>query len=108
MFRTGFQYWLDEAEQKAVEKQNARFRAVSIEEELVVTYFVPCKDGDEGAKKMQAHEIISFLQHKANCGKLSPITIGKILSSKNFIQKKYNGLLKWLVKERVQKVDENE
>ena len=108
LFRTGFQYWLDDAEQKAVEKQNARFRAVSIEEELVATYFVPCKDGDEGAKKMQAHEITSFLQHKANCGKLSPITIGKILSSKNYIQKKYNGLLKWLVKERVQKEDEKE
>ncbi len=108
LFRTGFQYWLDDAEQKAVEKQNARFRAVSIEEELVVTYFVPCKDGDEGANKMQAHEITSFLQHKANCGKLSPITIGKILSSKNFIQKKCNGLLKWLVKERVQKEDEKE
>lgn len=106
LFRTGFQYWLNDAEQKAVEKQNARFRAISIEEELVDTYFVPCKDGDNGAKKMQAHEITSFLQYKANCGKLSPITIGKILSSKNFVQKKYNGLLKWIVKERVQKDDE--
>jgi predicted P-loop ATPase len=101
LFRTGFQYWLDDVEQKDVEKHNARFRAVSIEEELVTTYFVPCKDGDKGAKKMQAHEITSFLQRKANCGKLSPITIGKILSSKGFMQKKYNGLLKWIVKERI-------
>ena len=65
-------------------------------------------DGDNGAKKMQAHEITSILQHKANCGKLSPITIGKILSSKNFIQKKSNGLLKWLVKERALTEDDND
>ena len=108
LFRTGFQYWLDHAEQKAVEKQNKRFRAVSIEEELLNTYFTPCMEGDEGVKKMQAHEITSFLQHNANCGKLSPISIGKILSSKNFIQKKSNGLLKWLVKERALTEDDND
>lgn len=108
LYRTGFQYWLDEKEQRAVEKQNARFRAISLEEELITTYFLPCNNGDKDAKKMQAYEIATFLQQKANCGRLSPINIGKILSSKNFIQKKYSGILKWLVKERVMKDDEKE
>lgn len=108
LFRTGFRYWLNEDEQKAVEQQNARFRAVSLEEELLTTYFVPCKAGDKGAKRMQAFEIVSVLQHKANCGKLSPITIGKNLSSKGFVSKKSGGVSKWIVKERVLKDDEKE
>lgn len=105
LFRTGFRYWLDESEQKAVEKQNARFRAFSLEEELLTTYFIPCKVGDKDAKRMQAHEITSILQHKANCGKLSSVTIGKILSSKGFVSKKSGGISKWVVKERVLTAD---
>lgn len=100
LYRTGFQYWLDENEQKTVEKKNARFRAISLEEELVTTYFVPCKTGDKEAKRMQAFEIVSALQHKAGCGRLSPISIGKILSSQGFIQKKSGGISKWIVKDR--------
>jgi len=108
LFRTGFQYWLDMTEQKIVEKQNARFRAISIEEELVNTYYIPCKDGDEGAKRLQAHEILSILQSKANCGRLSSVTIGKLLSSKGFVSKKSAGISKWIVKERDLKSEENE
>lgn len=99
LFSTGFNFWLNSEEQAAVEKQNARFRAVSLEEELIETYLIPCEDGDNGAKRMQAFEIVSFLQNKAHCGKLSPITIGKILSSKGFKQKKSN-VSKWVIKFR--------
>ena len=101
LFRTRFRYWLDEYEQKTVEKKNARFRSFSLEEELLITYFIPCKVGDKDAKRMQAHEITTIIQHKANCGKLSPVTIGKILSSKGFVSKKSGGISKWVVKERV-------
>ena len=106
LFRTGSRYWLDEREQKIVEKQNARFRALSLEEELLTTYLVPCKVDDKDAKRMAAHEIITFLHSKANCGKLSPVTIGKILSSKGFVSKKSGGISKWVVKERNQTNDE--
>ncbi|MCR4602546.1 MAG: virulence-associated E family protein [Prevotella sp.] len=108
LYQTGFQYWLDINEQKAVEKQNARFRATSIEEELIDTYYVPCKADEKGAKRMQAHEILSTLQGKANCGRLSPVTIGKILSSKGFISKKSGGISKWIVKDRVLTNDGND
>ena len=106
LFRSGFRFWLNEEEQKAVEKQNARFRAVSLEEELVTTYFVPCHDGEKGAQRMPAFEIASFLQHRANCGKLAAVSIGRVLSSKGFEQKKSGGILKWVVKRRVQNEDE--
>ena len=100
LYRTGFQYWLDEKEQNEIEMQNARFRAMSVEEELVTTYFEPCQDMDSDSKRMQAHEIQSYLQRKVPHVKLSPISIGKVLSSKGFVQKKTNGISKWVVRER--------
>ena len=100
LYRTGYQYWFNDDEQKVVEQHNARFRAKSLEEELVMTYYEPCQDGEEGSKRLQAHEILSSLQRKANCGKLSPENIGKVLSSKGFISKKIMGIKKWIVKEK--------
>ena len=100
LYRTGFQFWLDRNEQADVEKHNARFRAMSLEEELITAYYEPCQDGDVGAKRLQAHQIQSGLQGKGYFGRLNPVTIGRILSSKGFVQKKSNGITKWVVKER--------
>ena len=100
LFKTDFQYWFDKGEQKKVEKHNAQFKAISIEEELIMVYLEPCLDGDTGAKRMQAHEIQSFLQRKVPYVRISPVTIGKTLSAKGFKTKKSNGISKWVVKER--------
>jgi predicted P-loop ATPase len=100
LYNDGFQYWLDAKEQAAVEKQNARFRSMSLEEELITTYYEPCQDGDEGVKRMQAHEVQEALQSRSNCGKLNTVAIGKILSAKGFIKRKSNGISKWFVKEK--------
>ena len=101
LYNDGFQYWLDAKEQAAVEKQNARFRSMSLEEELIMTYYEPCQDGDAGAKRMQAHEIQEALQLKSNCGRLNTVAIGRILSAKGFIKRKSNGISKWFIKEKV-------
>ena len=100
LYRTGFQFWLDNNEQATVEQHNARFRAMSLEEELITTYLEPCHDGDFGARRMQAHEIQTMLQSKGYFGRLSSVAIGKVLSSKGFVQKKTNGISKWVVKVR--------
>ena len=100
LFRTGERYWLDAREQDAVERQNTRFRAESLEEELISTYLEPCQDGEEGALRMQAHEIQNYLQAKIPYAKLSPVVIGKILSSKGYISKKSVGISKWIVRKR--------
>ena len=99
LFRTGFQYWFGSDEQAIVEQHNVKFRAVSVEEELILTYFEPCNDGDEGAKRMQAHEILAYLQMKVPGTKLTQEKVGKILSSKGFDKKKSN-VSKWIVRER--------
>ena len=105
LYRTGFQFWLDRNEQAVVEKHNARFRALSIEEELITAYYEPCQDGDVGALRLQAHQIQSSLQGKGYFGRLSLVTIGKVLSSKGFVQKKTNGITKWVVRDKSQSED---
>ena len=100
LYRSGFRFWLDGKEQADVEKHNARFRAMSLEEELITAYYEPCQDGEEGAIRLQAHELLSALQSKCNYCRLNTVTIGKVLSSKGFVQKKTNGISKWVVKAR--------
>lgn len=100
LFRNNFQFWLDAKQQAAVEKQNAQFRAKSIEEELIDTYLEPGIDGDMNSVRMQSHEIQTYLQTKYSHSKLSPITIGKILSSKGYCQKKSIGISKWIVRKK--------
>lgn len=100
LYRTGFRYWLNSEEQAVVEKHNASFRAMSLEEELITAYFVPCQDGDVRVRRLQAHEIVSLLQGKGYFGRLSTVAIGKVLSSKGFMQKKSNGISRWLLKDR--------
>ena len=100
LYRTGFQYWLDNKEQADVEIQNSRFRAMSLEEQLITAYYDKCQDGDVGAKRMQAHEIQAALQNKMSCGKLNHITIGKVLSAKGYNRIKSNGISMWVVKEK--------
>ena len=95
-----FRYWLDDKEQAAVESQNSRFRAMSLEEQLITAYYDKCQDGDVGAKRMQAQQIQAALQAKASCGKLNHITIGKVLSAKGFNHIKSNGISMWVVKEK--------
>ena len=95
-----FHYWLDDKEQAAVEIQNSKFRAMSLEEQLITTYYDTCQDGDVGAKRMQAHQIQVALQNKACCGKLNHITIGKVLSAKGFNRIKSNGISMWVVKDK--------
>jgi len=100
LYRTGFQFWLGSKEQTEIEKHNARFRAMSLEEELITAYFEPCQDGEAGARRLQAHEVQSLLQSKGYFGRLNSVVIGRVLSSKGFSQKKSNGISKWVLKER--------
>lgn len=97
LFRSGFQFWFDNEDQAKVEEHNKRFRAESVEEQLISTYLEPCLDGEEGAKRLAAYEIQTYLYQMAPKVKLSPVTIGKVLSAKGYTQKKSN-TLKWIVR----------
>jgi predicted P-loop ATPase len=105
LYRTGFQFWLDSKEQALVEQNNARFRAMSLEEELISAYYEPGQEGDAKTRRLQAHQIMANLQSKGYFGRLNTVTIGKVLALKGFTQKKSNGISKWLVKDKILKDD---
>lgn len=98
LFRTKFQYWFDKQEQAKVEAHNEKFKCISVEEELILKYYSHAENGEEEAVRMQATEILNELQEKVNGRRLSPEKIGKVLSSKGFINVKSNGISKWIVK----------
>ncbi len=102
LFRTGFQYWFSKDEQSVVETNNARFRAMSLEEELISSYYVATKDESRYTRRLSAHEILVELQSKGFYGRLNNVVIGKVLSAQGFRQIKSNGISKWLVRDRSQ------
>lgn len=100
LFRANFQFWFDKGEQAIVEAHNSRFRAVSIEDELITTYFEPCNSKEKGAELLQAHEVLARLVSKAPHIRLSVEKIGKMLSNKGFTRKKIHGIGKWVVRQK--------
>lgn len=100
LFRAKFQFWFDKQGQILVEKHNSRFRAISIEDELITTYFEPCAINEKGAELLQAHQIMARLLSKTTGIRLSVEQVGRILSSKGFTRKKQHGIAKWIVRER--------
>lgn len=100
LFRAGqFRYWFDTDDQKKVEEHNIKFRYVSTEEEILTTFYEPCEPDDENAKFLQAHELLTVLQQKSRCYRLSSETLGKLLTKLGF-QSKKSGVKRWIVKER--------
>ena len=102
LFKAGFQFWFDQKEQAMVESHNSRFKAVSVEEELITTYFEPCDDSDKDAILLQAHQVLGNLMSKTTGIRLSAEKVGKMLSLKGFKRKKVHGIAKWIVKEKQQ------
>ena len=100
LFKAGFQYWFDLKEQDAIEQHNSKYKAKSIEEELVTTYYEKCDKTDPDAIFLQAHEILSNLLTHTSGIRLSVERIGKVLSSNEFKKTKVKGISKWVVKER--------
>lgn len=105
LFRTGFQYWFDQEEQKVVEAHNEAFRMVSLEEELVKTYFMPCRAGEPGAERYQTHELINYLGTQVHGHRVSKERLGRCLSALGFSKIKTRGISKWIVRKR--QVNEN-
>ena len=107
LFRNGFKYYFDKEDEKRIDEHNALFRSVSMEEELINSYFEPCNDGEESAIRLQAHEILSELQGVVPHHKLYANTLGKALNAMGFVNKKSCGISKWLVRRKSKLVEKD-
>lgn len=95
-----FQHYFDREEQNRISLQNENFRQQSSEEELVLEYLSIPNDKtiQSQIRYLNSTEIIAFLKSKVNgYVKLTPITLGKVLTSLGFKTTKKKGLKKYKV-----------
>ncbi|UWX54901.1 virulence-associated E family protein [Maribacter litopenaei] len=87
LYQTGFQYWFDDVEIERVNKSNENFRQVSFEEYTLDRFFEVPKTADTKLERFSATELIEIIKtllEEKPSKELSPIEMGKALSSKGF------------------------
>lgn len=64
LYQSGFQYWFDPTEIESINKNNEQFRAMSVEEELLLAYFEPCEPTN-GNWFLSTTEIVNWFTNNA-------------------------------------------
>jgi len=87
LFKRGFRFWFDQEEIKNVSENNELYQLRSPEEELLLTWFLPCEK-DKANAFLNTSQIASKLAEKAkinlNYGIINKL--GKALKKHNFIK----------------------
>lgn len=99
LYERGFQYWFNEEEIALVNEKNAQFRAVSVEEEALTTFFETCNE-EEASVFMQTTQIQQVLVQKTGFRSLSIQTLGHVLRDMKFERTKRNGVYGYFLKEK--------
>jgi predicted P-loop ATPase len=89
LWKSGFQFWFDKEEIDAVNNDNEKFRVRSMEEELLLDRFKPCRK-EEATHKLTATEIMALLHEKNrnNINDYNAQKLGKVLTHCGFIKGK--------------------
>ena len=99
LWKSGFQYWFDQDEIRALNMQNRHYEAPNPEEELLLTYYRPTFEGCQGAIFLKVSEILE----RINAGIRQPLSstkLGMLLSKLGFTKGRYNNERGYLVIER--------
>ena len=99
LWKSGFRYWFDQAEIRALNERNREFQVPSPEEELLLTYFRPTFEACQGSIFMKVSEILE----RINAGvkqPLSPNKLGMLLTKLGFKKIRVNNERGYLVIER--------
>ena len=95
----GIPVWFNEEEIALVNEKNAQFRAVSVEEEALTTFFETCNE-EEASVFMQTTQIQQVLVQKTGFRSLSIQTLGHVLRDMKFERTKRNGVYGYFLKEK--------
>jgi flagellar biosynthesis GTPase FlhF len=93
LFKSGFKFWFDQEEIKAITASNEQYQLRSPEEELLLTWFEPC-EREKANIFLNASQIASKLADKAKIN-ITDGTInklGKALKKHDFLRLKKNGI----------------
>ena len=101
LYRSGFRYWFDEEEIDVINRINDNYRIKTIEEELLLKYFEPCKESKD-VELLSATEIMKeiFEDNKITNTNASMQRLGKILKSLKFKNVKRNGRQLYILKRK--------
>lgn len=98
LYLAGFQYWFDKTETENLEKMNAEFRDISVEEEAFINHFSKDKDGEAGTIFMTTTQILQQLCQKTGYKTLSIQMLGHVLRDMKVERVKRDGLYGYLIK----------
>jgi predicted P-loop ATPase len=107
LFKSGFQYWFDQAEIQIINQNNEQFRSLAVEEELLQTYFAPCTLVNADYI-LSTTELLKWLSERAKVVLTDSAKkkLGSALRSSGFLRVKQGDRYKWALKERLDGVDE--
>jgi predicted P-loop ATPase len=100
LLNSGFKYWFDDVEIAKITEKNERYQVVTVEEDLLLKYFIQVETAVEGAfyTPTRMAEIISA-RAKMSVSNATIQNLGRALSKHNFKHIKKNGVYGYLAKE---------
>lgn len=98
LFRHGFQYWFDQNEMAELDRMNAEFRDISVEEEAFVNHFDIGSLHDEDSHFLTTTQLHQQLVLKTGHKSISIQQLGHILREMKVPRIKRNGVYGYLVK----------
>ena len=99
LWKSGFRYWFDQDEIRALNQQNQEFEAPNPEEELLLTYYRPTFQGCKDAIFLKVSEILERINGSIR-HPLSATKLGMLLSKLGFTKGRFNNERGYLVIER--------
>ena len=99
LWKSGFRYWFDQDEIRALNQQNQEFEAPNPEEELLLTYYRPTFPGCKDSLFLKVSEILERINGSIR-HPLSATKLGMLLSKLGFTKGRFNNERGYLVIER--------
>lgn len=96
-----FKYWFDKSEIDAINQNNEQYRSMSVEEELLLTWFEPCSPG-EGSLYLSTTELAAWFSEKVkiNVTDAAKQKLGKALRAHKFQRIKRQDRYVYALKEK--------
>lgn len=98
LFKNGFQYWFDHEEIAELDRMNAEFRDISVEEEAFVNHYEVSNPTDDNSLFLTTTQIHQQLVLKTGHKSLSIQQLGRVLREMKIPRLKRNGVYGYLVK----------
>jgi predicted P-loop ATPase len=96
---SGYKYWFDDSEIAAITKNNEQYQVLTVEEELLMKYYEPTQEGEQGVI-VTATELASVLTQTAKVSLSNTFVnnLGKALMKNKFKRVKNKGVYCYMVK----------